>query len=32
MAPPKLTTVLQFGHWPRKKVNTVLEVDVPTHT
>ena len=27
MEPPKLTTVLQIGHWPRKKVNTVPQID-----
>ena len=27
MEPPKLTTVLQFGHWPRKKVNTLPQMD-----
>ena len=26
MEPPKLTTVLQFGHRPRKKVNTVPQM------
>ena len=24
---PKLTTVLQFGHWTQKKVNTVSQID-----
>ena len=24
---PKLTTVLQFGQWPDKKVITVLQID-----
>ena len=27
MEPPKLTTVLQIGHRPRKKVNTVPQID-----
>ena len=27
MEPPKLTTVLQIGHWPRKKVSTVPQID-----
>ena len=27
MEPPKLNIVLQIGHWPRKKVNTVPQID-----
>ena len=26
MKPPKDTTVLQFGHWPHQKVNTVSQI------
>ena len=26
MKPPKDTTVLQFGHWPQQKVNTVSQI------
>ena len=27
-AKPKFTTVLQFGHWPHQKVNTVPQIDL----